>query len=303
MAIRKDLDDMLNNLKGNSPEKNTAENSKPVRHKSIYDNMSVDDLLNALTVEKKPSLAENILNELEEKENKALEEESAAAVQAVPEVPVPELKKKVVITGELPDYEELRRFEEKNKQHGYIRSEEEHTADKQEITPEPEVIPEPIITPEPENPVTAAEDVPDNGSLSEEPEVQPVEEPVQIDSEEESGRKKKSLFSKRRKKHSADKNISADSGSEEDEKSVENEDITPEATEESSPDEVAETDNGNTEQSYADEPEESATELIEAALAAINGVQNEDDDSEETDEGNAGQTVSEPDSSPETTGH
>lgn len=301
MAIRKDLDDMLNNLKGNSDEKKASARTEPAKHKSIYDNMSVDDLLNALTAEKKPSLAENILNELEEKENKALEEESAAAVQAVPEVPVPELKKKVVITGELPDYEELRRFEEKNKQHGYIRSEVNPSADKQEITPEPEVIPEPIITPEPENPVTAAEDVPDNGSLSEEPEVQPVEEPVQIDSEEESGRKKKSLFLKRRKKHSADKNISADSGSEEDEKSVENEDITPEATEESSPDEVAETDNGNTEQSYADEPEESATELIEAALAAINGVQNEDDDSEETDEGNAGQTVSEPESSPETT--
>lgn len=287
MAIRKDLDDMLNNLKGNSDEKKASARTEPAKHKSIYDNMSVDDLLNALTAEKKPSLAENILNELEEKESKAPEEPDV--VQKAPETPVPEQKKKVVITGELPDYEELRRFEEKNKQHGYIRSEVDPSADKQEIIPEPEVFPEPEIIPEPEtkpepeNPVTVAEDVPDNGSLSEEPEVQPVEEPIQNESEEESGRKKKSLFSKRRKKHSDDKNSVGDLCSADDEKIVESEDVKPESIEENVPVDSAEDEN-DMYQPDADEPEESATELIEAALAAINGVQDADDDTAETDE-------------------
>lgn len=241
MAIRKDLDDMLNNLKGNSDEKKASARTGPAKRKSIYDNMSVDDLLNALTAEKKPSLAENILNELEEKESKAPEEPDV--VQKAPETPVPEQKKKVVITGELPDYEELRRSEEKNKQHGYIRSEEDSYADKQEITPEPEIIPEPETKPEPENPVTAAEDVPDSGSLSEEPEVQPVEEPIQNESEEESGRKKKSLFSKRRKKHSDDKNSVGDLCSADDEKIVESEDVKPESIEENVPVDSAEDEN------------------------------------------------------------
>ena len=59
MAIRKDLDDMLNNLKkvGETGRNVPNEQNAPKR-KSIYDDMSVDDLLNALTEEKKPSLAE-----------------------------------------------------------------------------------------------------------------------------------------------------------------------------------------------------------------------------------------------------
>ena len=51
MAIRKDIDDMLNSLK-NSGEAPKTESAKaaaahPKQRKSIYDDMSVDDLLNA----------------------------------------------------------------------------------------------------------------------------------------------------------------------------------------------------------------------------------------------------------------
>ncbi len=58
MTIRKDLDDMLNSLKtgGQSPadaEKRKPIEEKHVQKKSIYDSMSVDDLLSALNAEKK----------------------------------------------------------------------------------------------------------------------------------------------------------------------------------------------------------------------------------------------------------
>ena len=54
MAIRKDLDEMLNNLKNaggaaSSPDKSRSSAAKPAPRKSVYDNMSVEELLNALS--------------------------------------------------------------------------------------------------------------------------------------------------------------------------------------------------------------------------------------------------------------
>ncbi len=81
MAIRKDLDDMLNNLtnakRSDESRKTTSEPSKKVYNSKI-DNMSVDDLLSTLTT---PKPAKE---------------------------PKPNHKKKIVISGELPDYEALR---------------------------------------------------------------------------------------------------------------------------------------------------------------------------------------------------
>lgn len=155
MAIRKDLDDMLNNLKGGtSPVRKVQEqkSAKPAAaRKSVYDNMSVDDLLSALTVEKKsepsvPRVQEkqsahserlaDVAPELEKKLTEVLMPEKPAekAAEPVSEKPAEETapsvsetvpeentvpkkrKKKIVITGELPDYEAIRREEiEKNR--------------------------------------------------------------------------------------------------------------------------------------------------------------------------------------------
>ena len=130
MAIRKDIDDMLNNLKtsGDEPEHNE------VHKKSIYDEMSVDDILSALSSEeKKPSLAEDILHELEEEihpeKTDAIAETASPEPAAEPEPPVQEVheevkKKKIIITGELPDYEALRREELEKAKLEKVRAEE-----------------------------------------------------------------------------------------------------------------------------------------------------------------------------------
>ena len=135
MAIRKDIDDMLNSLK-NSGEAPKTESAKaaaahPKQRKSIYDDMSVDDLLNALTDTKQPEPVEvpeeeevpvivsSVMHteastqstrvfsaaEIAEMEAKATEKAEPAAE----EKPVPKKKKKIVISAELPDYEEIRR--------------------------------------------------------------------------------------------------------------------------------------------------------------------------------------------------
>lgn len=155
MAIRKDLDDMLNNLKGGASSARKVQEQKPAKaappRKSVYDDMSVDDLLSALTVEKKkePSVADvqekqparserpaDVPHELEKKLAEVLKPEKTVekASEPVPEKPAEEIapavseeiygenavpkkrKKKIVITGELPDYEAIRREEiEKNR--------------------------------------------------------------------------------------------------------------------------------------------------------------------------------------------
>lgn len=135
MAIRKDIDDMLNSLKnsGEAPKTESvkAAAAQPKQRKSIYDDMSVDDLLNALTDTKQPEPAEvpeeeevpvivsSVMHteastqstrvfsaaEIAEMEAKAAEKAEPAAE----EKPVPKKKKKIVISAELPDYEEIRR--------------------------------------------------------------------------------------------------------------------------------------------------------------------------------------------------
>lgn len=156
MAIRKDLDDMLNSLMdgGGSGSSSTPARShttpRAVR-KSKFDNMSVDDLLHALEEEKhhiedeqpvipdntppaswefappthefapapeniapeEPSAEEvpNIIAEVMHTEPTAEMTRVFDTVPANEELPKPAKKKKIVITGELPDYEALRREE------------------------------------------------------------------------------------------------------------------------------------------------------------------------------------------------
>ena len=156
MAIRKDLDDMLNSLMdgGGSGSSSTPARShttpRAVR-KSKFDNMSVDDLLHALEEEKhhiedeqpvipdntppaswefappthefapapeniapeEPSAEEapNIIAEVMHTEPTAEMTRVFDTVPASEELPKPAKKKKIVITGELPDYEALRRQE------------------------------------------------------------------------------------------------------------------------------------------------------------------------------------------------
>ncbi len=314
MAIRKDLDDMLNNLRGNSPEKAVPSKAEMPKAKSIYDTMSVDDLLNALTVEKKPTLAENILNELDEKESKAAEEAAKAVPEPKPviENDAPKQKKKVVITGELPDYEELRRQEEEQKKQERLRAEsrsmnrtavipvpkpEPEIVPETEVAPETEVVPEPaeIAVPE-ENTQPVQESEPETVAVQEEiseeivpeipekeqenPESQPetvVLEEIEKDKDQEkrsSKKKKKVKPSKHSKKNSA----------EDDEKKK--------SAEKESTDEVPETEisdlfNGESSendalQPFESESGESATDLIEAALAAINGTATMSESTEET---------------------
>ena len=135
MAIRKDIDDMLNSLKnsGEAPKTESAKAAaaQPKQRKSIYDDMSVDDLLNALTDTKQPEpvkvpeeeevpvIVSSVMHteastqstrvfsaaEIAEMEAKAAEKAEPAAE----EKPVPKKKKKIVISAELPDYEEIRR--------------------------------------------------------------------------------------------------------------------------------------------------------------------------------------------------
>ena len=122
MAIRKDIDDMLNSLKnsGEAPKTESAKAAaaQPKQRKSIYDDMSVDDLLNALTDTKQPEPAE--VPEEEEVPvivSSVMHTEAStqstrvfsAAEPAAEEKPVPKKKKKIVISAELPDYEEIRR--------------------------------------------------------------------------------------------------------------------------------------------------------------------------------------------------
>ena len=101
MAIRKDLDDMLNNLKGSADAEMSARPAhpapapvhRPTKAEDKINHMSVDDLLSSLTHEQAapPSPAESA-------------PAKAAPVQA--EAPK---KKRIVISGELPDYEAIRR--------------------------------------------------------------------------------------------------------------------------------------------------------------------------------------------------
>lgn len=299
MAIRKDLDDMLNNLKGNSPDKNASAKTDTIKRKSVYDNMSVDDLLNALTVEKKPSLAENIINELDGKKNAAAQE-IVPEPQTVTESIATDQKRKVVITGELPDYEELRRQEMEQMKQERLRAENRkkilpavvRTPDP-EPESEPESEPEPILNPEqePETIIISEDtseelfpDVPE--SKPEETELTQEEEFAQEITPDIQGKdegteknfgkkKKKGLFSKRKKKRSGeDVDVQEDSGADKDK------------PEEFAADKIGESEEnnlfiGDISENVEDQAEysdvEEATDLIEAALDAINGVSEADE--------------------------
>lgn len=284
MAIRKDLDDMLNNLKkGGETGRNAPNEQNVLKRKSIYDDMSVDDLLNALTEEKKPSLAENIINELEEKNNKT--EEIQPQKISEPEI-LPEQsetkKKKIVITGELPDYEAIRRQEMErmrleHERAGFPVQPDEETGEINEV--QEEIIPEADIKNAGETVETyeAAEIM--SIEISDEPEIET--EPVEVPKPEK--KVKKGFFSIRKKKHdfediaekserkSAEESVS-------DEYAIKIDDIFDSESEDenavSEPENVPVQDEVTAEETiheeFINEEESSAVELIDAALAAIN---------------------------------
>ena len=163
MAIRKDLDDMLNSLmdgggsSGSTPAR--SHNTPRAARKSKFDDMSVDDLLHALEEEKhhieeqpvvhddtppavwefappsqdipvpepvseaEPEEVPNIIDEVMHTEASA---EATRVFDTVPmneELPKPVKKKKIVITGELPDYEALRREEQERERQARLAAE------------------------------------------------------------------------------------------------------------------------------------------------------------------------------------
>ena len=161
MAIRKDLDDILNSLMDSGGSSSTPARSHTTpraARKSKFDNMSVDDLLHALEAEKSQLSADEPAEEIpandappavwefappphdipipepisEDEEEEEVPhiiaevmhtEASAESTRVFDSIPMneelikPSKKKKIVITGELPDYEALRREElEREKQ-------------------------------------------------------------------------------------------------------------------------------------------------------------------------------------------
>ncbi|MCM1007228.1 MAG: hypothetical protein NC485_04715 [Ruminococcus flavefaciens] len=284
MAIRKDLDDMLNNLKkGGETGRNAPNEQNVLKRKSIYDDMSVDDLLNALTEEKKPSLAENIINELEEKNNKTeeIQPQKISEPGILPEQSETK-KKKIVITGELPDYEAIRRQEMErmrleHERAGFPVQPDEETGEINEV--QEEIIPEADIKNAGETVETyeAAEIM--SIEISDEPEIET--EPVEGPKPEK--KVKKGLFSKRKKKRDSE-DIAEKSERKSAEESVSDEyaikidDIFDSESEDenavSEPENVPVQDEVTAEEKiheeFINEEEGSAVELIDAALAAIN---------------------------------
>ncbi len=142
MDIRDELDAMLNNLKNGTPKSAPkASTPPPAPRKSVYDKMSVDELVTALSDENKPKPSEpnpapvpkksapqqpqngipqNLLDMLGDTADEPARPRFAAKkapakktepVKAEPKAaPIPEKpkKKRIVISGELPNYEEIR---------------------------------------------------------------------------------------------------------------------------------------------------------------------------------------------------
>lgn len=289
MAIRKDLDDMLNNLKkGGETGRNVPNEQNAPKRKSIYDDMSVDDLLNALTEEKKPSLAENIINDLAEKNNKTEEIQPEKIPEPEPQPEQSETKKKkIVITGELPDYEAIRRQEMErmrleHERAGFPVQPDEEIVEIKEV--QEEIIPEADIknAGEPVETYEAAETIPIE--ISDEPEIEaePVEEP------KPEKKVKKGFFLKRKKKLDSEDitEKSETKPAEElvpDDYEIKIDDIFDSESEDenavSEPKNVPVQDEVKAEESvheeFINEEESSAVELIDAALAAINSSADE----------------------------
>ena len=143
MDIRDELDAMLNNLKNGTPKSTPkASTPPPAPRKSVYDKMSVDELVTALSDENKPKAPEpkpatapkksapqqpqngipqNLLDMLGDTADtpakprfaakKSASAKAPKPVKSEPEIAtVPEKpkKKRIIISGELPDYEEIR---------------------------------------------------------------------------------------------------------------------------------------------------------------------------------------------------
>lgn len=289
MAIRKDLDDMLNNLKkGGETGRNVPNEQNAPKRKSIYDDMSVDDLLNALTEEKKPSLAENIINDLAEKNNKTEEIQPEKISEPVPQPEQSETKKKkIVITGELPDYEAIRRQEMErmrleHERAGFPVQTDEEIVEINEV--QEEIIPEADIknAGEPVETYEAAETIPIE--ISDEPEIEA--EPVEELKPEK--KVKKGFFLKRKKKLDSEDitEKSETKPAEElvpDDYEIKIDDIFDSESEDenavSEPENVPVQDEVKAEESvheeFINEEESSAVELIDAALAAINSSADE----------------------------
>ncbi len=320
MAIRKDLNDMLNNLKGSSETAQKAAkqaDSAEIHKKSIYDEMSVDDLLSALTETKDTEQTDDMIGAdirstettdetvsiaEEAKPLPPIEDESSdeedipvivtsvmhteasaemtkvfsaseiaqmeekaekAAKEPVPE-PQPEKtapkKKKIVITGQLPDYEEIRRRElEKDR----IAREKAEAAEKEaeNLQANEEIAEEAVIT---------SEGSEKNFSVNELTEAN--EAAVETDEEQDAPSlsagdgAKKGFFSKI-------KSILTDSKTEEDDDADHEEESSVEAPDDEAPAEEILSDEAAQElaESFAEAAENaSATELLDAAIAAIN---------------------------------
>ena len=111
MAIRKDVDDMLNNLKTKKrPEKSakkTAAN-KPKSHSSEpIDSMSVDDILISMNGQKNNNSGKSDTAKKSTLNSKKTNPKAEKKTNEAPTKP----KKKIVISGELPDYDALRELE------------------------------------------------------------------------------------------------------------------------------------------------------------------------------------------------
>jgi hypothetical protein len=226
MAIRKDLDDMLRNLEngmngtGSVPDtkKEKIETVSAPPRKSVYDDMSVDDLLSALSDTGRSEAAEELSAEFsgmrplgtddpgEEAYQQPAESVAVpAAEEFAPEpepVPVPKKKKKIVITGELPDYEAIRQRElEKDRLAREAAEAEKWAAEKEVVhqsAPESEELME---VPAEELQAAAVELVGDDLQFSEPVSVQSV--PTEPESVKEE-KQKKGFFSKIKEKLASD---------------------------------------------------------------------------------------------------
>lgn len=279
MAIKDEIDVMLNNLKNagapankpkGSPAGTAAPAKAPAPRKTAYDSMSVDELLNELIKDKILSDAAT--------EPAAAQEKPAAQAPAVPvsvltaqeepldaadisrpviaDPPVKQKKKKkkrIVISGELPDYEALRQ-EELAREETARKAAEETEAERPAEEPEK----------------TAAEEAvgDERGEASEENYSEDKPSEAEDSEEAKSGlfSKIKDVFSKSEDNDDDIREAPVESTDEEIQPEQEAAEETAEADTENSPASFSETDS-------VSEDMQSAAELVDAAIAAIEEVQ------------------------------
>lgn len=166
--IRKDVNDALNNLKKESPKQ-----PEEKRTKSKFDDMSPDELLNAINSSKDKNSVHSV---------KKLKRIPPNVQKKIPEPKKNPDKKKRIVIGELPDYEELEQQETE------ISGEEIRQADISEEINKPADVPEQTSKEKSENKrgffsrvkdlmyVSAEDDEENSDVISEEPEVKEVPE-------------------------------------------------------------------------------------------------------------------------------